>query len=219
LNQLRALKKEHEELKKDKIRENRKMQEFIQNCKKLIMIQSQERQDYILENLIQFEESFKNIAMNISGFKNIRNRLFNAANKPGENKLFLYVFHLFESVIADVSSFCSKAGDFAFSQLSENTMQAARRRLKKKRSRPEGEKKKTPGTSCNVSFNGENMKSVDVTVSQDADGFFNENIKSILESKRTINDIINQIQKEQESKAQEYITRKEQLKDFLEELK
>jgi len=70
-----------------------------------------------------------------------------------------------------------------------------------------------------VSFNGENMKSVDVTVSQDADGFFNENIKSILESKRTINDIINQIQKEQESKAQEYITRKEQLKDFLEEIK
>lgn len=169
------------------------MCEFIQNCKKLMMIQSQERQDYILENLIQLEESFKNLATNVAGFKNIRNRLFNMANKPGENKLFLYVFHLFESVIADVSGLCSKAGDFAFSQLSQNTMQAARRRLKKKRAVNQGDRKKTPGTSCNVSFNGENVKSVDVTVSQEADGFFNENIKSILESKRTINDIIGQI--------------------------
>lgn len=98
-------------------------------------------------------------------------------------------------------------------------MQAARRRLKKKRAAPNPDKKKTPGTSCNVSFNGENVKSVDVTVSQEADGFFNENIKSILESKRTINDIITQIQKEQDSKAQEYNKRKGQLQEFLEEMK
>jgi hypothetical protein len=195
LEQLKQLKADQMQLKVEKEKEQRKINQFITNCKKLIHIQSQERQDFVLENLIQLEESFKNIAINIAGFKSIRNRLFTAANAEGENKLFLYVFHLFESVIADVSQLCAKSGDFAFSSLSQNTVQAAKRKIRKKRGTKKGEegvvKKKTPGTSANVSFTGDHTdKSANVTVSSEDDGFFNENIKSIMESKCTINNVI-----------------------------
>jgi len=72
---------------------------------------------------------------------------------------------------------------------------AAKRKLRKGKKQAET-KKKTPGTSCNVSLSGEHVKSHDITVSEDADGFFQENIKSIMESKRIVNDVITQICKE-----------------------
>lgn len=56
-----------------------------------------------MESLIVFSETVRAIANDVEGFKSIRNRLFNNASQDklaqSEGKLYLYLFHLFESLV------------------------------------------------------------------------------------------------------------------------
>ena len=88
------------------------------------------RKDFVLESLSQMDASVSAISNDVQAFKNIRNRLFaqiteeiqrdqlEAAAKAGHsrtssaesqtktlnnNKLYLYLFHLFESVVSNVA--------------------------------------------------------------------------------------------------------------------
>ena len=52
-------------------------------------------------------ETVRSIATDVMGFKSIRNMLFmHASQESAENehgKLYLYLFHLFESLVANIS--------------------------------------------------------------------------------------------------------------------
>lgn len=59
-----------------------------------------------MENLIQINESVSGLVTDIEGFKNIRHRLFLQASneKDSTNKLYLFIFHLFESLVCNISN-------------------------------------------------------------------------------------------------------------------
>lgn len=71
----------------------------------------QKKQDFALEGLIQFNETVRSILLDIQGFKSIRHRLFLQASleKETPNKLYLYLFHLFESLVSNISVLISKS--------------------------------------------------------------------------------------------------------------
>jgi len=83
---------------------------------------SLKKQDYVVEHLIQLDESLREIATDISGFRNIRHRLFQVANAEPENKLYLYLFHLFESLVNNVATFIGKSTGYAFTELREDLL-------------------------------------------------------------------------------------------------
>lgn len=76
-------------------------------------MQRQKRNDFSIENLIVMSETVRTIANDVQGFKSIRNRLFNVACQDKENseqgKLYLFLFHLFESLVSNISILISKS--------------------------------------------------------------------------------------------------------------
>jgi hypothetical protein len=63
-----------------------------------------------MESLIVFSETVRAIANDVEGFKSIRNRLFNYSSQDkqsqcseGGGKLYLYLFHLFESLVQNIA--------------------------------------------------------------------------------------------------------------------
>ncbi len=72
-----------------------------------------------MDNLIQLNESLNGIANDIDGFKSIRHRLFMSASNESNptNKLYLYVFHLFESLVSNISTLGQKSLSTLLSQL------------------------------------------------------------------------------------------------------
>ena len=87
----------------------------------------------MLESLSQIDASVSCISTDVNAFKNIRNRLFSAIQEEikieetvnseqseervRQNKLYLYVFHLFESVIASVTQLVTKTMGVTLSQI------------------------------------------------------------------------------------------------------
>lgn len=73
----------------------------------------QKKNDFTIESLIVMSETVRAIATDVMGFKSIRNRLFMHASQEGaENehgKLYLYLFHLFESLVANISILIQKS--------------------------------------------------------------------------------------------------------------
>lgn len=66
-----------------------------------------------------FNETVRAISTDVLGFKSIRNRLFNqaSAEKSTESgKLYLYLFHLFESLVANISVLVQKSSSHMFAQ-------------------------------------------------------------------------------------------------------
>ena len=78
------------------------------------------RKDFVLESLSQIDASVGAITMDVQAFKNIRNYLFSQITEEiqrsknesidnvdeaalTKNKLYLYLFHLFESVVNNVA--------------------------------------------------------------------------------------------------------------------
>jgi hypothetical protein len=62
-----------------------------------------------MESLIVFSETVRAIANDVEGFKSIRNRLFNYSSQDKQSqcseggKLYLYLFHLFESLVQNIA--------------------------------------------------------------------------------------------------------------------
>jgi hypothetical protein len=71
------------------------------------------RGDCTLESLIVFSETVRAITTDVMGFKSIRNRLFNHASQEkgttDNGKLYLYLFHLFESLVQNISTLVKKS--------------------------------------------------------------------------------------------------------------
>jgi phage regulator Rha-like protein len=105
--QIRELKREQEQIKKVKEAEWAQQRQYIQNCQKVLALYREKRNDFTIESLIVMSETVRAIATDVQGFKSIRNRLFTQASqeKPdNENgKLYLYLFHLFESLVANIA--------------------------------------------------------------------------------------------------------------------
>jgi len=87
------------------------------------------RKDFVLESLSQIDASVSAISTDVQAFKNIRNYLFaqitdeihkikaaadddksNELNEEAltKNKLYLYLFHLFESVVNNMAQLVQK---------------------------------------------------------------------------------------------------------------
>ena len=109
LEQLHELRAENQSLRALKVKESEQHMQYIRNCMSILGLYQQKRSDCTLENLIVFSETVSAIATDIQGFKTIRSRLFaHASQDQGEGKLYLYLFHLFESLVANVSTLISK---------------------------------------------------------------------------------------------------------------
>lgn len=161
----------------------------------------------------------------MQAFKNIRNRLFTqitdeisreqAAEKKhkhsesnssqtrsiNNNKLYLYLFHLFESVVSNVSQLVAKTmhttlrecGDLGITEEVKNA------------------DKETINTINTIATGSE-------AVSDNKNGFFSENLKSILKTKRSIEKAIDKISSQllvynQTGKKQ--VAMQEQVKKFI----
>lgn len=152
------------------------------------------------------DSSVNQISLDVQAFKNIRNRLFtqitDEISKEQErqgkhqhsmsissqtktinnNKLYLYLFHLFESVIANVSQLIAKTMQTSLSDLGNlESVEGKEADLAKK-----GNEKETINTINTIATGSE-------AVSDDKNGFFSENLKSILKSKTSIEKAIERI--------------------------
>ena len=70
-------------------------------------LMKERQKEFVLEQIIQMDELVRGITTDISAFKNIRTQLFHQEGesekqKPSQ-KYFLIFFHLFESVVNNVS--------------------------------------------------------------------------------------------------------------------
>ena len=110
---MKALKNEQMQLKRLKETEWAKERQYIDNCMKVLAMQRQKRNDFSIETLIVMSETVRTIANDVQGFKSIRNRLFNVASqdkeKSEQGKLYLFLFHLFESLVSNISILVSKS--------------------------------------------------------------------------------------------------------------
>ena len=75
---------------------------FFENSFKILKILEDKKRDYVLENLTQIYSRVSGLNLDVAAFKNIRNRLFVQIQEQDsqQNKMCLYLFHLFESVVS-----------------------------------------------------------------------------------------------------------------------
>ena len=80
---------------------------FFENSFKILKILEDKKRDFVLENLTQIDSCVSGLNLDVAAFKNIRNRLFvQIQDEIKENessprqKMYLYLFHLFESVVS-----------------------------------------------------------------------------------------------------------------------
>jgi len=118
LEQLGVMRQEQQRLRELKEAEAREQGKFIANFKTLLAVFAQKKEDYVVDNLIQINESVGQIATDVLGFKSIRHKLFVKASqdKDPANRLYLYMFHLFESLVCSVSALVQKSANQLFQQ-------------------------------------------------------------------------------------------------------
>lgn len=70
----------------------------------------QKKKDFAMDGLIQLSETLRTLSNDIEGFKSIRHRLFLKASseKNPADRLYLYLFHLFESLVSNIAVLTSK---------------------------------------------------------------------------------------------------------------
>ena len=125
MNQLDDLKLANAQLKELKQAEQEHQRKYFNNCAKVMAMLKDKRKDFVLESLSQIDASVSAISTDVQAFKNIRNYLFaqitdeihkhkaaaddeksnDAVNEQAlsKNKLYLYLFHLFESVVNNMA--------------------------------------------------------------------------------------------------------------------
>ena len=162
------------------------------------------RKDFVLESLSQIDASVSAISTDVQAFKNIRNYLFaqitdeihkhkaaaddeksnDAANEQAlsKNKLYLYLFHLFESVVNNMAQLVQKTKYTILSQCGESVENAAEKAGKKHK-----HAKNTIVDTINTIATGS------VTTDKDNKGFFSENAKLIAQSSKSIETAIEKI--------------------------
>jgi len=102
---------------------------LFENAYKILKILEEKRKDFVLDSLTQIDASVVNLSTDVLAFKNIRNRLFlqiqdeikaeELSGKSGnEKKMYLYLFHLFESVVSHTSLLVKKTMEVTMSQIS-----------------------------------------------------------------------------------------------------
>ena len=101
----------------------------------MLALYRQKRNDFTIESLIVMNETVRAIANDVMGFKSIRNRLFmHASQEKGDNengKLYLYLFHLFESLVANISILIQKSSGQLIAQCPNDLLQAMKEKKKK----------------------------------------------------------------------------------------
>ena len=88
--------------------EAQRQQDYIINCKKILKLVKERQKDYVLDQIIQMDESVRAINTDIQAFKNIRTQLFQRDSKVDQEKFIIYFFHIFESVVNNTSNLVSK---------------------------------------------------------------------------------------------------------------
>jgi hypothetical protein len=92
-------------------------------------------------------ETVRAIATDVQGFKSIRNRLFNYASLEKDSddngKLYLYLFHLFESLVSNISVLISKSSSHLISQCPPDILHTLNE-LKNEKVKPKDSNKSPP---------------------------------------------------------------------------
>jgi hypothetical protein len=88
LQQVKLIKLELDHLKQTKLLEQQHQQDFILNCSKIMALMKERQKEFVLEQIIQMDESVRAVTTDISAFKNIRTQLFQIENdvKNGKKK-------------------------------------------------------------------------------------------------------------------------------------
>ncbi len=107
---MQQLRRDQEELRSLKLLELQEQQKFLRNCKALVKLQVQKKKDFAMDGLIQLNETLRALSNDIEGFKSIRHRLFLKASseKDPADRLYLYLFHLFESLVSNIAVLTQK---------------------------------------------------------------------------------------------------------------
>ena len=145
MNQLDDIKLANAQLRDLKQAEMEYQRKYFNNCAKVIAMLKDKRKDFVIESLSQIDASVSAISTDVQAFKNIRNYLFtqiteeihkhkqaaedeksnlSATNNNHEtalskNKLYLYLFHLFESVVNNMAQLVQKTKYTILSQCGE----------------------------------------------------------------------------------------------------
>ena len=155
---------------------------MFDNAHKILKILEDKRKDFVLDSLTQIDASVVNLSTDVLAFKNIRNRLFlqiqedikfeELSGKTGnEKKMYLYLFHLFESVVQHTSLLVKKTMDITMSQIS----------LPKDVYQSEPISRKNKDAMNTIVTDQSEFATI-----QQQNGFFSENIKHIFKQKHSI---------------------------------
>ena len=208
LTQLSDLKAANAQLKELKQAEQEHQRRYFNNCAKVMAMLKDKRKDFVLESLSQIDASVGAISTDVQAFKNIRNYLFaqitdeihkhkaaaEDSKDDGEaglnaesheealtrNKLYLYLFHLFESVVNNMAQLVQKTKYTILSQCGESVEDNG------KSKKPHAQKNTIVDTINTIATGS-------VTKDEENKGFFAENAKLIAQSSRSIETAIDKI--------------------------
>ena len=155
---------------------------MFDNAYKVLRILEDKRKDFVLDSLTQIDASVVNLSTDVLAFKNIRNRLFlqiqddikfeELSGKTGnDKKMYLYLFHLFESVVSHTSLLVKKTIDITMSQIS----------LPKDAGINQPTQKQSKEAMNTIVTDQSDFATI-----QQQNGFFSENIKQIFKQKHGI---------------------------------
>lgn len=100
---------------------------FFDNAHKILTILEDKRRDFVLDSLTQIDACVASLNIDVTAFKNIRNRLFlqiqeeiraeelTKGDSKSTKKMYLYLFHLFESVVSHSSALIQKTIEITMS--------------------------------------------------------------------------------------------------------
>lgn len=189
----------------------------------VLRMHQQKRSDCTLENLIVFSETVSAIATDIQGFKTIRSRLFaHASHDQGEGKLYLYLFHLFESLVANVSTLINKTQSQLVAQCPESVLKNLNRESQgaKKKEAPILGEQASPVKHYRVNdtTKEESYLSEEPADKASKDGFFADNFRSLLKAQREIEEVVELLNRDQQSTTKAFSRQRSTLNEFLREL-
>ncbi|CDW71107.1 UNKNOWN [Stylonychia lemnae] len=195
LQQLKQLKQEQQELKTLKTLECKEQLKYIQNCKTLLQVHKQKKTDHVTENMIQINETLRAITTDVQGFKSIRQKLFIKASqdKDPQNKLYLYLFHLFESLVCNINTLVIKQTQQILNQCPQEVIGKLR--------------------DIQNSINNDSMINL-----SNVEGFFQENFKQMVKSQRQIEQVVETLIKDSDIQQRKFEKQKSAFESFLKEL-
>eukprot|EP00347_Sterkiella_histriomuscorum_P009490 403341014 len=165
----------------------------------MLQVHKQKKSDYVVENLIQINETLRVISTDVAGFKSIRHKLFLKASsdKDPSNRLYLYLFHLFESLVSNINTLIQKSTQSIVSQCPSEMLNQLRDLQNK------------------VNNNDSSMVSNSTNPNE---GFFAENFRQLFKSQKEIENIVEQLNKDSGIKQKKLNQQRQALDIFLKEL-